>query len=153
MPADHYDEASVPLLLCGSVLKNDEPRPRPLCASKNQNTFEAATFLSGARMRRGIFLFALILCINDSAHGQQRPQVFRGARIIPIAGAPIETGVLVVHDGRITAVGAAGRVREPEDAVVHELAGKVIMPGLVDTHSHIGGGDGGDGAAAWHGDG
>jgi len=35
---------------------------------------------------------------------------------------------------------------------VHDMTGKVIMPGLVDTHSHIGGGDGGDRSSPIHGD-
>ena len=36
--------------------------------------------------------------------------------------------------------GPAGETAIPEGAEIHEANGKVIMPGLVDTHSHIGGG-------------
>ncbi|MCG8459003.1 MAG: hypothetical protein MI919_22230, partial [Holophagales bacterium] len=60
---------------------------------------------------------------------------FTGAQILPIAGDPIEDGVLVVRGRRIEAVGAAGAVSIPPAATVHDVAGKVIMPGLVDTHS------------------
>lgn len=81
---------------------------------------------------------------------QQQPTAFVGAEIIPIAGPPIANGVLVVHRGRITAVGRQGEVRVPGEAAVRDVAGKVIMPGLVDTHSHIGGGDGGDRSAPIH---
>jgi imidazolonepropionase-like amidohydrolase len=87
-----------------------------------------------------------------AASAQERPQAFRGARIIPIAGAEIADGTLVVQNGRILAVGAASAVRIPADAEIHDVAGKVIMPGLVDTHSHIGGGDGGDRSSPIHGD-
>jgi imidazolonepropionase-like amidohydrolase len=38
-------------------------------------------------------------------------------------------------------------VEIPAGAEVHDLAGRVLMPGLVDTHSHIGGGSGGDRSA------
>src|SRR5262249_54756370 len=54
------------------------------------------------------------------------------------AGAPIERGVLVVQGGRILAVGPEGQVKIPEGAVVRDLSGKTIIPGLVDTHSHVG---------------
>lgn len=86
------------------------------------------------------------------ARSQERPLAFRGAHIIPIAGAPIDDGVLVVQNGRIAAVGPASSVQIPSNAEVRDVSGKVIMPGLVDTHSHIGGGDGGDRSGALHGD-
>jgi len=60
--------------------------------------------------------------------------------------------VLVVQGGKIVAVGREGAVRIPNGAEVHDVTGKVIMPGLVDTHSHIGGGDGGDRSSPIHGD-
>lgn len=85
-------------------------------------------------------------------HAQQTAHVFEGAQIIPIAGDPIDNGVLVVQDGKITAVGEAGSVSIPGDAVRHDMSGMVIMPGLVDTHSHIGEGDGGDGSSSMHPD-
>jgi imidazolonepropionase-like amidohydrolase len=93
-----------------------------------------------------------VLAVNSTAGAQERPLAFRGAHIIPISGTPIDDGVLVVHQGRIVAVGPAAQVRIPDGAEVRDVGGKVIMPGFVDTHSHIGGGDGGDRNAATHGD-
>ena len=83
------------------------------------------------------------------AHAQEQPHAFRGATILPIAGPPIPDGVLVVQGGRITAVGGP-ETAIPAGAVVHDATGKTIMPGLVDTHSHIGGGDGGDRSNPMH---
>jgi imidazolonepropionase-like amidohydrolase len=94
----------------------------------------------------------LALAAAPPLAGQERAQVFRGARIIPITSAPIDGGVLVVQGGKIVAVGREGAVRIPNGAEVHDVTGKVIMPGLVDTHSHIGGGDGGDRSSPIHGD-
>ena len=77
---------------------------------------------------------------------QDQPQAFVGAKIIPIEGPEIENGVLVVQGGKILAVGGAGTTI-PTNAVRHDVKGKVIMPGLVDTHSHIGSPEGADSTA------
>ena len=65
----------------------------------------------------------------------------RGARVLTMAGARgaervIENGTIVVSDGRITAIGDAGRVRVPDGAMTIEASGMTIVPGLVDVHEH-----------------
>ena len=97
-------------------------------------------------------LGVILLFFCFSLQAQDRPHAFEGAEIIPIVGDPIQNGVLVVQTGEIIAVGAAGSVSIPENAERIDASGKVIMPGLVDTHSHIGEGDGGDRSAALHPD-
>jgi imidazolonepropionase-like amidohydrolase len=82
----------------------------------------------------------------------QDVKVFTGATIYPVSGVPIENGVLVIRGDKIEAVGAAADVRVPRNAEQVDVTGKVIIPGLVDTHSHIGGGDGGDRSSATHPD-
>ena len=65
--------------------------------------------------------------------------VFHGARLIDgTPAAPIENAVLVVRDGRVVAAGAAGRVTVPEDARRIDLAGKTVIPGLINAHGHVG---------------
>jgi imidazolonepropionase-like amidohydrolase len=91
-------------------------------------------------------LRALLLCaLASPAFAQQTPVAFTNARIIPIAGPEIDRGTVLVQDGKITAVGAD--VAVPAGAQTIDLAGKTIMPGLVDTHSHVGGPSGGDGSS------
>jgi imidazolonepropionase-like amidohydrolase len=87
----------------------------------------------------------VLLATAGGASGETR--AFINARIIPIAGAPIEKGTLVVTDGKIVAVGASGAVKIPGGATTVDLAGKTVMPGLVDSHSHIGSPAGGDSSA------
>lgn len=63
--------------------------------------------------------------------------VFRGAKAITMKGHEIiENADVVVRDNRIVGVGARGSVPVPDGAKVIDVSGKVIMPGLVDTHYH-----------------
>ncbi len=64
---------------------------------------------------------------------------FVGARLVPISGPEIESGTLVITDGRIAAIGPAGDVSVPEGARTLDASGRTILPGLVCTHSHVGG--------------
>jgi imidazolonepropionase-like amidohydrolase len=89
---------------------------------------------------------AALFGLAASLGAQEKAQVFKGAQIIPINGEPIANGVLVVAGGKIVAVGPADRIAIPAGAEIHDATGKVLMPGLVDSHSHIGAGSGGDGS-------
>ena len=89
---------------------------------------------------------ALLLAVCP-LFGQSKPTAYINAHIIPISGPEIEQGILLVQDGKIRAVGDARTVRLAADVQQIDLAGKVIMPGLIDSHSHIGGGSGADGSA------
>ncbi|MFT7676290.1 MAG: imidazolonepropionase-like amidohydrolase, partial [Planctomycetota bacterium] len=63
---------------------------------------------------------------------------FVGARLIPISGAEIPSGVLLVQGGKIVGIGAVGDLQVPGGAEVRDMSGKTIMPGMVCTHSHVG---------------
>jgi imidazolonepropionase-like amidohydrolase len=89
-------------------------------------------------------LSILLLASCASALAQEKPVAFVGGRLLLITSAPIDDGVLVVQSGRITVVGARGKVTVPDGAQLIDVAGKTLMPGLVDTHSHVGGGWGAD---------
>ena len=63
--------------------------------------------------------------------------VLRNARLITMKGDEvIPRGDVVITDNRITAIGPSGKVQIPQGAAVRDLAGKTIMPGLVDIHAH-----------------
>jgi len=87
------------------------------------------------------------LLFGGTSHAQQNPKVFKGATIHTVSGDPIENGVLIVQNGKITAVGGP-QTNIPSNAEVIDVTGKVILPGLVDTHTHLGEGSGGDGSSA-----
>ena len=71
-----------------------------------------------------------------AAEAQEAPVALVGARIHTAAGPAIENGTIVFSGGVITAVGAG--VTPPAGAEVVDVSGMVIMPGMLDNHSHIG---------------
>ena len=99
-------------------------------------------------MNRTTFILAALLAIASTvASAQERPTAFTNARIITISGVTIERGTIVIHNGKIVSVGNAATASIPSGAVVIDATGKTIMPGLVDTHSHVGGAAGADGTS------
>ena len=98
--------------------------------------------LSARTWRWGLCLALVPAFPPTRLPAQSTPVAFRGARIIPISGPEITSGTIIVQGGKIIALGA--NVPVPAGAQVIDASGRVIMPGLVDTHSHIGGGAGGD---------
>jgi imidazolonepropionase-like amidohydrolase len=101
-------------------------------------------------MRIAILCGGLLLAAAAPAQERaavSRPVAFVGATLLPIVGPAVPDGTLVVRDGKIVAVGASADVTVPADAERIDVKGKVVMPGLVDTHSHVGGGWGADQSA------
>ena len=89
----------------------------------------------------------MLVAVSPSLAEQGPVIALTGAQILPIDGEPIPNGTLIIQDQKILSVGSADGIEVPDDAIVHDLSGKVLMPGLVDTHSHIGGGGAADGSA------
>jgi imidazolonepropionase-like amidohydrolase len=69
--------------------------------------------------------------------GPARAQVvaYEGARVIVGDGRTIENGTLVVQGDKIIAAGAS--VAVPAGATRVNLAGKTVMPAIIDTHVHL----------------
>ncbi|MEZ4320150.1 MAG: amidohydrolase [Myxococcota bacterium] len=65
------------------------------------------------------------------------PVVLANATLMPASGPAIAKGYVVVADGRIQALGE-GAPPQREGAVVLDLKGRFVTPGIIDTHSHLG---------------
>jgi enamidase len=60
------------------------------------------------------------------------------ARVIDGTGAPARNDqTLIIRDGRIAALGASGSIAVPAGALVVDLKGKTVIPGLVMVHEHL----------------
>ncbi len=63
--------------------------------------------------------------------------LLKNAKIYPITGHVIENGQMLIDDnGKIKAIGT--QIKTPAGANELDLAGKTVLPGLVDIHSHVG---------------
>ncbi len=90
----------------------------------------------------GFFALLMLAIWSNSADGQAPVAggvtVFEGARLITgDGGAPIENAAFVVSGTRITSVGRMGQLRPPSGATHVNLAGKTVMPAIIDTHTHL----------------
>ncbi len=73
------------------------------------------------------------------ARPRRTATVYEGARLIDgNGGAPVDNAAFVVEGGRFTQVGRVGQLKAPAGAARVSLAGKTVIPALIDTHVHRG---------------
>ena len=92
--------------------------------------------LTLVRRLASVFLLTASLCLCVSQGYAQAVIAVRGATVHTAAGPPIVNATILVRDGKIVEVGH--NVSVPAGATVYDVAGKVIIPGMMDNHSHIG---------------
>ncbi len=90
------------------------------------------------RMRTSLILAAAVLVTAATGQAADTTSALVDVRIFDGTGAPlIDNGVVVVSDGRISAVGSMESVAIPEGAEVIELDGRWLVPGFVNAHGHV----------------
>jgi imidazolonepropionase-like amidohydrolase len=78
-------------------------------------------------------------CTSPPAAPASNAVFFEGARlIVGDESAPIDNAAFIVQDGAFTRVGRAGDVQAPTGAARVNLAGKTVMPAIIDAHGHAG---------------
>ena len=83
--------------------------------------------------KRIFFLLGILAFLTSLAAAQDL--VLKGGTILTITKGTIENGTVVIQKGKITAVGKD--VAIPPGVKVIDVTGKYIMPGLIDSHTHI----------------
>jgi imidazolonepropionase-like amidohydrolase len=100
---------SVCLLLSCAVLAQQQKAKQPTSSSESDTAKESPTFK------------------NDV--------VIKGATLLTVTHGRIENGSIYIHNGKISALGKT--VKAPANAMVIDATGKWVMPGIIDSHSHI----------------
>lgn len=87
------------------------------------------------RLSAGVLAIAAALAVSTSADA---PFVYAitGARIVPVSGAAIASGTVVIRNGTIESVGAS--VKPPADARIVDGSGLTVYPGLIDMSNSTG---------------
>jgi imidazolonepropionase-like amidohydrolase len=78
----------------------------------------------------------VVLFFGENKTHEDRIFAITNAHIHPVTQKEIPSGVLLVKTGKIVAVG--NNVPIPEEARVIDALGKHIIPGIVESHSHMG---------------
>ena len=91
-------------------------------------------------MKRAVLLFAAAIAATAAptvpATAQGDAILVRGGTVHTATGAPITNGSILIRGGKIVAVGP--NVAAPSGARIIDVSGKVVTPGMIDNHSHIG---------------
>lgn len=70
--------------------------------------------------------------------GPEGAIVLVGGRVFDGTGAPARPATVVIERNKIAKLLPPGATDWPKDARVIDVAGKTVMPGLIDAHTHIG---------------
>jgi len=83
----------------------------------------------------GIAAALLSLCLSGWVSAAERAVLFKNGRIITGSGATIDGGDILIQGTKIAQVGKG--LPAPTGAEVIDLNGRWVMPGIIDSHSHI----------------
>ena len=82
-----------------------------------------------------LLLMCFSLCVGLSAV-EEDTIVLKGATLFTVTQGTLENGTIIISGGKIIGIGKD--IKFPEKAKIIDVSGKIITPGLVDSHSHLG---------------
>jgi len=72
------------------------------------------------------------------AAAQAKPVVLKGGKLLTVSHGTIENGVLIMENGKISAIGPAASVKIGRDARVIDATGMTVYPGFIDSETQLG---------------
>jgi len=81
------------------------------------------------------FFIILTALVMMATLGWAQDIALKGGTILTITNGTIKNGTIVIQKGKITAIGK--NIKIPDGIKIIDVSGKFIMPGIIDSHSHI----------------
>ena len=90
-------------------------------------------------MRRFLISSLILLASIYNAYSQESGVfAFQGVNVLPMDGRDVlQNQTVIVRDGRIDAIGAAGDTNVPQGAQLIDGSGRFLVPGLTEMHAHL----------------
>ena len=86
----------------------------------------------------GILSIGLVALACSASESSSEAVLYEGARLIVGDGSgPLENAAFLVEAGHFTAVGSSGSIEAPQGVVRVDLAGKTVIPAIVNAHAHL----------------
>jgi imidazolonepropionase-like amidohydrolase len=85
-----------------------------------------------------LLLLLISTLLSPPAQAQAAPIALKAGKLLTVTHGVIENGVVVMQNGKITAVGPASSVNIPSDAKIIDATGMTIYPGLIDSETSLG---------------
>jgi imidazolonepropionase-like amidohydrolase len=105
-----------------------------------KNVLRASSFAVSMKnvLRRWPLVVGVLLLTVSAVFSQQKPVALRGGKLLTVSHGVIEHGIVIMENGKITAVGAEGSTSIPKDARVIDVKGMTVYPGLIDSETYLG---------------
>src|SRR4051794_1088387 len=87
-------------------------------------------------MKSKLILLLAVACCLLAVRAEAQTYAITNARIVTVAGAPIDKGTVVLRNGLIDSVGA--NIKVPADAVIIDGSGYTVYPGFIDALTNLG---------------
>ena len=105
---------------------------------KNSLKVTAPLLAVGLFIGASASVFAQAAATSAPASGSGSTLAITGGKLLTVSHGTIENGVMLVVDGKITAVGEAGKIVVPDGATVIDAHGMTVYPGLIDPDTSLG---------------
>lgn len=87
-------------------------------------------------MRKVLYSTLFIILLGLSTGSAVAGIAVQGEVVFTVSGEPIKNGIVLIEDGRISAIHAETDFKIPEGTTIYRA--KVVTPGLIDAHSVVG---------------